>query len=209
MTSKVCARRPAAVMALAVLLAQVSFAGIIPTATPTRMQPAVLRGQFQQSRHLEGFKHALVSSGDFVLARGKGVIWKTRAPFASVTIITAYRLTTSDAGSATATVAPRERSQAAGLVSSLIMALVSADVASLSQVFEIQQAVLPDGRWRMDLVPRQALLGRVFAKIQLDGDRYVRSVHLEEKSGDVTDIKLSALTEVPAHLDAAELKQIE
>ena len=55
-------------------------------------KPAVLRGEFEQSRHLHGFHNPLVSQGDFLLARDRGVVWMTRKPFASTTLITKDRL---------------------------------------------------------------------------------------------------------------------
>ncbi len=47
-----------------------------------------IRGRFEQTRRLSGFSNPLVSRGDFVLARGRGVVWQTREPFPSSLLVT-------------------------------------------------------------------------------------------------------------------------
>jgi len=47
----------------------------------------VLRGRFVQERHLQGFNAPLRSEGRFVLAAGKGLIWRAEKPFAVTTAI--------------------------------------------------------------------------------------------------------------------------
>ena len=49
----------------------------------------VLRGHFVQERHLKGFNAPLRTEGSFVLAPGKGLIWRAEKPFAVTTVITA------------------------------------------------------------------------------------------------------------------------
>ncbi len=50
---------------------------------PPGKHPAVLRGEFEQTKTIKGFKRPLVSKGSFVMAAGKGVLWVTAQPFAS------------------------------------------------------------------------------------------------------------------------------
>src|SRR5437868_5861786 len=40
----------------------------------------VLKGEFEQTKTLKGFKNPLVSRGEFLVARGQGVWWHTRQP---------------------------------------------------------------------------------------------------------------------------------
>ena len=48
----------------------------------------VLRGRFVQERHLHGFDAPLRTEGRFVLAPGRGLIWRAETPFAITTVIT-------------------------------------------------------------------------------------------------------------------------
>ena len=102
-----------------------------------------------------------------------------------------------------------KHSPAASLVNSLLLALISGDIDALSKYFKLTESSLPGGAWKLQLTPKKSGLARVFARIELNGDRFVRSVHLEEKSGDSTDLKFQALRDTPAQLDATEAKQFE
>ena len=51
--------------------------------------------------------------------------------------------------------------------------------------------LLPRDAWRLQLLPRDAALARWVQRVELDGDRYLRAVRLQEGSGDQTQIKLA------------------
>src|SRR5690606_32420450 len=89
-------------------------------------------------------------------------------------------------------------------VNAMMLALVSGDVRALSAHFTITSTLLPDGGWRLRLVPRAAALSRMFASIELAGDRYVRSVDIAEAGGDRTRLRFKALSEQPARLRPEE-----
>ncbi len=61
----------------------------------------VLRGRFVQERHMRGFNAPLRSEGHFVLAPGKGLIWRAEKPFSVTTIITAAGLVQEAGGTET------------------------------------------------------------------------------------------------------------
>jgi hypothetical protein len=172
-------------------------------------KPAVLRGKFEQTRHLQGFRNVLSSQGDFVVARDHGVIWETRRPFPSTTVISKSRLLTRQADGSTEIVFDKSHSPAAGIVNALMLALLGGDLDVLSKYFTLKETTLPEGAWRVELTPRKSALAHVFERIVLQGDRYVRSVHLEEKGGDVTDIAFHSMLDAPAELDPSEAKQFE
>src|SRR5262245_52598561 len=52
----------------------------------------VLRGEFEQRKTIKGFKNPLVSRGDFIVAKARGVVWRTQQPFASTLVLTRDRL---------------------------------------------------------------------------------------------------------------------
>ena len=172
-------------------------------------RPAVLRGHFEQTRHLQGFRNPLVSKGDFIVARERGVLWETRNPFPSTTVISKSRVLTRQPDGSTEIVFDKSRSPAAGVVNALLLALLGGDLDTLSKYFSAKETLLPEGGWRVELLPRSSGLAHVFERIVLQGDRYVRSVHLEEKGGDSTDIVFQSMLEAPAELDAGEARQFE
>lgn len=172
-------------------------------------QPAVLRGEFTQQKHLAGFRNPLRSNGAFVLARERGIVWRTLAPFPSTTVVTADRiLSRLPDGSSRVELDAREQ-PALGAVNALLFALFAGDVAVLSERFETTPAMPDDTRWTLGLVPKPGALRDIFVRIELEGDAYVRNVRIEERGGDVTGISFAALVDTPAALTDDEARQFE
>ncbi|HEV2607381.1 MAG TPA: outer membrane lipoprotein carrier protein LolA [Xanthomonadaceae bacterium] len=196
-------------IAMALLLSLPCFAAEGDGIRDRLAKPAVLRGKFEQARHLQGFRNALSSQGDFVVVRERGVIWETRKPFPSTTVISKSRLLTRQADGSTEIVFDKSHSPAAGIINALMLALLGGDLDVLSKYFTLKESTLPEGAWRVELTPRKSALAHVFERIVLQGDRYVRSVHLEEKGGDVTDIVFQSMVEAPDELEPSEARQFE
>jgi Outer membrane lipoprotein carrier protein LolA-like len=69
-----------------VALSSVSFAQL--AMGPTLAPGQTLHGRFVQARNLKGISSTLKSEGSFVLAPGKGLIWRIEDPIQTITIIT-------------------------------------------------------------------------------------------------------------------------
>lgn len=172
-------------------------------------QVEVLRGRFEQEKHITGFKNPLRSQGRFVVSRQQGVIWTTDKPFPSEVVITRDRILSRQRdGSQRVEVDGREQ-PALRSVNAMMFALVSGDVGALSARFETQVQALPDNGWRLSLKPRSAALAKAFARIVLNGDRYVREVRIEEANGDSTQLRFSELKDAPATLSADEARRFD
>lgn len=172
-------------------------------------EPPVLRGQFEQRKQLQGFRNPLVSRGDFLLVRARGVAWDTREPFASSAVLTRERLLTELPDGSRRVVLDAQSSPGMAAVNSLLMALVAGDLQALAPQFETRETLLPEGSWRLVLVPREAGLKRVFARIELRGDRHVREVDIEETGGDRSTIRFIDLRDVPATASAEEAARFD
>ncbi len=170
-------------------------------------KPAVLRGQFEQQKQLQGFRNPLKSSGDFLLLRDRGIAWNTRLPFASSTRLTRRKLLATMPDGSTQVLVDASASPAMAAVNALLMALVAGDLDALATRFTLKEALLADGGWSLTLQPRDAGLKQAFSRIVLDGDRYVRGVEIVEPAGDRTRIRFSGLREGPpaTRQEAAQL----
>jgi hypothetical protein len=149
----------------------------------------VLRGDFEQTKVIKGFKKPLVSRGAFVMARAQGVQWVTREPFPSTLVVTRERLLTiTDSGTQ-----QLDTRQEPGLraVNELLMAVLSGDMRALSSRFRIDGGMAGAPNWRMTLVPKDAGLARFIARIDMDGDRHIQNVRLSEGSGDESRIRFT------------------
>lgn len=171
-------------------------------------KPAVLRGQFEQQKQLQGFRNPLKSSGDFLLLRDRGIAWNTRLPFASSTRLTRRKLLATLPDGSTQVLVDASASPAMAAVNALLMALVAGDLDALAKRFTLKEAVRADGGWSLTLQPRDAALKQAFTRIVLDGDRYVRGVEIVEPAGDTTRIRFNGLREAPpaTRQEAAQLE---
>lgn len=157
----------------------------------------LLRGEFEQKKTVAGFKKPLVSRGVFVLSREKGVLWDTRSPFASTLTLTRNSLSARQDTSGAGYHLDTSREPALAAMNELLFALLSGDVATLSQRFRVEGELVDKEGWRLTLTPTDAGLARVFKSVQLQGDRFVREVRLEEARGDSSVIQFSNLAQTP------------
>lgn len=173
----------------------------LATALRARLgQPDWLQGEFEQSKQVQGFKKPLLSRGDFVIARGRGVVWSTRTPFASELKLTRNQMEATQGGAPTLRM-DSQREPALRVVNEMMFALLGGDIGALSQLFVLEGEVVGERAWRITLVPRQAAWRQVLQSIDLTGERHVREVRIVESAGDETKIRFSALKEsapVPA-----------
>jgi hypothetical protein len=145
----------------------------------------VLRGRFTQERQLKGFDRPLISAGDFVLAPGAGLIWRTQRPFAIVTLITAAGLVQEVDGTETTRLTTARLPFLASLYD-LLGAALSGDWQVLATRFQVSRH--GDARqWDLTLTPPEGAdpLTMPFRSITLRGGKYldeVRIVRLDDDS---------------------------
>ena len=170
-------------------------------------QPAVLRGEFEQSKHVAGFKKALQSKGDFLVARNRGVIWRTREPFPSVLKLTPDEIVATQGGEIafklSANAEPTVR-----VINGLMFSLLNGDVAALAEQFKIA-GTADNKSWSLTLVPNQAAFAKILTRIELSGDLYVRKMAMDEANGDRTVIQFHKQTPEPAKLSADEAARFD
>lgn len=143
----------------------------------------VMRGNFVQTKSVPGFRHPLISSGTFLIARGKGVMWHTLKPFASVLTITRDHLLSRQADGQVTTRVDAKDEPGLRAINLMLFAVMSADVTTLEQRFHITGALLDQAGWTLKLTPRDAMLAQWVTSIELSGDQVVRRVTLVEAQG--------------------------
>jgi len=169
----------------------------------------VLRGEFTQEKQVAGFKNPLRSQGRFVLAQDHGVIWTTLKPFPSEVVVTRDRILSRQSDGSSRVELDGRQQPAMRSVNAIMFALMSGDAQALSAQFTVKVEVLPGNAWRMQLTPRSAMLGKVFAQLTLSGDRYVREVQINEANQDVTRIQFAGMSDTPATLSTDEGRRFE
>jgi hypothetical protein len=163
----------------------------------------VQRGAFQQDKQLAGFAKPLKSQGDYLLVRGKGLIWRTTAPFASQLVLTRDRISGGGGLQLDASKEPGIR-----VVTQLMLSLLDGDLGALQQAFEVQASLAGDKAWRATLKPKASALAQLFSRIELEGDRQLRRIVMTEAQGDTTTLRFDEQTREPAAPSAEEARQL-
>jgi hypothetical protein len=169
-------------------------------ATQALRQAAALRGEFSQRKFLHELPQPLNSSGDFLVARGLGVIWHTRVPFDSELVLTPLALVQRDAG-AEAMRVDASTQPGLGAVAQVFDALFALDLPQLDQRFSLYGEPGKDG-WILGLKPRDAALAQAMSAVVVQGRAEPQHIVLHEANGDRTEIEFSHQTAAPALSDA-------
>lgn len=163
--------------------------------------PAI-RGKFEQTRRIAGFSQPLVSHGDFLLVRERGVAWHTRQPVASSLLLGPDFLEVRGADGKVQQRVQADSQPGMRAMLETVLAVLRADAKTLSQRFRVSGAVRGAQGWRLQLTPVEPALARLYSAIELEGDRFVRHVTLREASGDGTTIRLTEVSVADASAGA-------
>lgn len=160
------------------------------------LAPELLSGRFTQEKTVAGLKKTLVSRGDFLVAKDKGVIWRTRKPFSAAFAITPKGIWTlreeGPAGSA-----PRREAVHKGKVDAaleMIQKALAGDRAALGRTFIVKEGGSPSA-WTLDLKPKDRMVARFMAAIRLEGGTHVNLIDFQEANGDRTRITFTDVAE--------------
>lgn len=188
-----------------VALSALALSSVAQTATPAapaaqellaqvrqRVQDApVVRGGFEQAKTVKGFKQPLRSSGDFVVARGKGIVWHVLQPFASTLVVRPDSLQSRDSDGKVTLQMRAQDEPVLRTVNAMLFAVMSANLGELAQHFEVTGQVAAKG-WSLHLVPRDRTLAQWLTAVELQGNQFVQEVRLQEARGDSSVIRILA-----------------
>jgi len=151
----------------------------------------VLKGEFEQTKTLKGFRNPLVSKGEFLVARGQGVWWHTQQPFESTLVVTKTRLFTRNADGSAGNLMDAQAEPGLQQVNELVFSLLSADLDVLADRFAIVAQPVGAAGWTLVLTPRDPNLAKFLVRATLAGERDVQTVRIDEARGDVTQIRFA------------------
>ncbi|WP_417067218.1 LolA family protein [Niveibacterium terrae] len=173
----------------ALLMNGAAYAGsIVDQVQATLTQPAVVSGRFEQKRELAGFPKPVASSGRFLVARERGVLWTTERPFASSVRLTRGEIL-QKAGDTVTMRMSASKEPAVRAINGVMFSLLSGDIARLEQNFTVTGKA-GEGRWTLSLAPREAGLAQVIKRIELSGQKFVETVDMLDANGDRTHIRM-------------------
>lgn len=144
----------------------------------------VLRGQFIQERVLTGFSAPLKTTGNFVLAPGKGLIWQALKPFAVTTVMTAEGISQKN-GNVELLNLPASKAPFLARLYDILGGALAGDQQPLERFFDVKRNEGAGG-WHLVLTARQnaGAEALAFKEIRIDGSRFVDHVTIEKDNGD-------------------------
>ena len=171
-------------LVLSLALVCTSTAGFTQQAFQKLASGETLRGAFVQERHLDGAAAPLRTEGTFLLAPGRGLIWRGEQPFKTVTTITASGIVQSIDGSQVLQM-PAARLPFLRRFYEMLSGALAGDFAAIEREFVISRQ--DEGQaWKAVLQPKRVddPLAAQIRSITLTGTRFVDKVEIRKSGGD-------------------------
>ena len=155
------------------------------------LKPTTLCGRFDQSKQLNGMKKPLASNGRFCLVAGKGVLWRTLQPFPSALRLTRDEIVNFQ-GDRVASRIDAKQEPTVRMINRVLFSMLAGDLTQLDSLFDID-ATADSKHWHVALKAKEPALAKAIGAIELDGDKYVKNIVINDASGDRTAIVFSAM----------------
>lgn len=156
-------------------------------------QHDAVKVQFTQLKTVRILKRPLQSNGSLLFRRGRGMVWKVVAPVPTTYVLTAQGMREINAESSAAafgnSAASLSGNSSMPNLLPLFDAIFAGDEATLAQHFTYRVSGAPQ-QWQLSLLPRDAMLKRIFDRLELTGGDYIETVTLYDTRGDQTRIEL-------------------
>lgn len=150
-------------------------------------KPQNLQGHFIQQRFLKSLDNPIVTKGQFILLKNKGLLWQMETPFAN-------RLRVRQDGisqwNGTQWVSGQKPGQAQQV--QLFLGLLSGDISALTKQFDPMLSGSAEN-WQLTLKPNSLLIKQIFSDIHIRGGQLITQIELNETQGDKTVIQLEQI----------------
>lgn len=168
-----------------------------------RAEGRIVRGDFTQKKYLAELDHPLISTGHFVAAQGRGLIWQVEHPVSARLLITPDQLVQRSNGHETLHI---DADQQPGLrmVAAVLLAVFQANTQRLRQFFTVRKSHTPNGDWQLILEPKSRAVKSLIKQVTLTGAKRLERVEIAEPNGDRDRIDLQIDDHGPAKLTADE-----
>ncbi|MDY7547633.1 outer membrane lipoprotein carrier protein LolA [Glaciimonas sp. CA11.2] len=174
-----------------VLAASAQAAAPIAKIQEMLAKPPVLCGRFDQAKQLMGIKKPLLSNGRFCVVSGKGVLWRTLQPFPNTLRLKRDEIVQMQ-GDRVAMRLDAKQEPVVRMINSVMFSLVAGDLSQLESLFDMDGSI-QGSTWKVALKARQPALAKAIGTLTLTGGTTVKSVTINEASGDRTEITFSGV----------------
>jgi hypothetical protein len=180
-----------ALTATTVVHAETSMSPLLKEVGARLAAEAAIDQQFVQEKRLRILKRPLRTEGTLLYRRERGVCWHTAQPVESTLVLGEEQLRQIN-GDQTLLVKAEQQPALFGFTR-LFFAALSGQVDQLGDHFELQATGTTE-QWQLDLQPRDAMLRKLIAHMQLRGGAHVEQVEVVDREGETTHIRFSPVT---------------
>jgi len=149
----------------------------------------VVKGSFEQEKILNRLNRSLNSSGNFIIASGKGMVWDTVKPFPSALALGKDYLVQSRPGGER-TVLSAAGNETFIRMAEVISAVFSGNISGLMENFKVFYSGAPSA-WELGLLPLDKAINNFALRIVMKGDAVIKSITVYEQNGDTIIYGLS------------------
>ncbi|RDX36987.1 outer membrane lipoprotein carrier protein LolA [Kangiella sp. HD9-110m-PIT-SAG07] len=147
--------------------------------------------EFTQEKSIQVLANPLKSSGYLLLADNETVVWQTTTPIKSTTVISATEFKQFNKNDQPITMPSSADTQTSQLISSTFLAILSGNLDSLNDNFEVT-SLCNDSGWDLNLEPTNSRIQRLIKQIHIRGSQQIDQLDFTESNGDITSIVFSA-----------------
>jgi outer membrane lipoprotein-sorting protein len=160
-----------------------------------------IKGTFEQEKTLNRRGRSIKSSGAFIIASQQGMVWDTAKPFPSTLTLGKDYLIQSKQGGQKTLMSARGNETFIRMAD-VLSSVFTGNSQKLLDNFEVNY-IGNSASWEIGLSPRDKAIGSFAEKIIMKGDAVIRSIQINEQTGDTIQYFLSNHS-YPAELNVNE-----
>ncbi|GAB1256024.1 outer membrane lipoprotein carrier protein LolA [Aurantivibrio plasticivorans] len=146
-----------------------------------------VQGSFTQKKFIEVLPHPLRSSGEFAFSRDGGLLWKTLEPIASELHFNHLGISQQVDGETLWAIDPNQPITVA--LTQVLTGILSSNWEVLQEYFVLAGSI-EEGRWSVQLTPKELSWSTVIDRLQVKGGGVVESIVMFEPNQERTEINL-------------------
>jgi len=152
-------------------------------------EKSIVKGNFVQEKYLNRLDRSLISSGNFIIAAGQGMVLETVLPFPS-TMILGRDFVVQSRPDGQKSVLSAKGNETFIQLADVMSAVFSGQSQGLLENFDVYfLGSVSD--WNIGLLPRNRIIASFAMKITMSGDSAIRSIRIFEQNGDTITYTLS------------------
>jgi len=149
----------------------------------------IVKGNFVQEKYLSRLDRSLMSSGNFIIAAGQGMVWDTLRPFPS-TMILGSDFIVQSRPDGQKSVLSAQGNETFIQMADVISTVFSGQSQGLLKNFEVY-FLGSVSNWDIGLLPKDSIIASFAMKIIIRGDSAIRFIRIFEQKGDIVTYTLS------------------